>query len=574
MSYQWYQGSKGNTSLPVGTNSATFTTPLLTQTTSYWVRVTNAGGSVDSNAVTVTVQTPPPPSITTQPASTTIAYAGAATLQVTATGAGILSYQWYQGSKGDTSTPIGVNSTTLTTPELTQTTSYWVRITNVVGNIDSSLATVIVLNFSASSLNVGNQISVNFASLSSSGTTFKLSGKLPPGLKFNAKTGLLDGILTKAGAYMATLQVLSGKTVVSTVPLNFQVGAFPASLAGTYEAILEDVQGLPVGSLLVTVGTNIWSASLREKGQKPAAAKGTFILDAGSPTATLNIAFKGKPTISLRMDGNEPIVSAAMGAMTLRGFKLASGAENPPSSIGMAMVLDAGEADGMGFPAGFGWAAGSLIKTGKGSFIGMLPDGTKLTASVSLSTTGQAVLWAQPYKNGGSYLGGVISLTGAGQPAHAHRAIEGNCVWVLQPGERGNPYAFAEGVTVDVACVPMKIPSVGSSLTASIWGSPKNASGEALSWPASYAVDSKFNLTAGVAPIKWKGKINAKNGTFSGSYTIPAGSSPDVAGTAASVSGVFVQEAESGKSKGYGLIRIPAVPKGAFRTSGILVEEL
>jgi hypothetical protein len=62
LTYQWYRGTKPDTSTPVGTpNSATpgFTTPALTATTDYWVRIKSVLGTstvtADSNTVTVTV---------------------------------------------------------------------------------------------------------------------------------------------------------------------------------------------------------------------------------------------------------------------------------------------------------------------------------------------------------------------------------------------------------------------------------------------------------------------------------------------------------------------------------------
>ena len=60
LNFQWYRGSSGDLSNPVdGATSPSFTTPLLTSTTSYWAKVTNSGGSASSEAATVTV-TPPP----------------------------------------------------------------------------------------------------------------------------------------------------------------------------------------------------------------------------------------------------------------------------------------------------------------------------------------------------------------------------------------------------------------------------------------------------------------------------------------------------------------------------------
>jgi hypothetical protein len=52
--YQWYQGFQGQTSSPVakGTDS-TLTTPAINDTSLFWVRVSNACGSVDSQTATV-----------------------------------------------------------------------------------------------------------------------------------------------------------------------------------------------------------------------------------------------------------------------------------------------------------------------------------------------------------------------------------------------------------------------------------------------------------------------------------------------------------------------------------------
>ncbi len=59
--FQWYSGARGDTQSPVGgATSSSFRTPSLTSTTSYWVRVSNSAGHVDSAAATVTVAPPPP----------------------------------------------------------------------------------------------------------------------------------------------------------------------------------------------------------------------------------------------------------------------------------------------------------------------------------------------------------------------------------------------------------------------------------------------------------------------------------------------------------------------------------
>jgi formylglycine-generating enzyme required for sulfatase activity len=140
VTYQWYQGAVGTTTTPVGTNSASFTTPALSATTTYWLRVSNSAGIVNSTLATISCS----PTITSQPASQIIASGSTATLTVTASGSSPLTYQWYQGAVGTTTTPVGTNSASFTTPALSATTTYWVRVSNSLGSVNSTLATVTV----------------------------------------------------------------------------------------------------------------------------------------------------------------------------------------------------------------------------------------------------------------------------------------------------------------------------------------------------------------------------------------------------------------------------------------------
>lgn len=182
MTYQWYTGTTGTTADPIsGATAASYTTPALTSTTSYWVRVSDAHGSADSATATVSVTpppqpppgpspspdpppqpppdptppppTPPPPApppavapaITTQPESRSVTSGQSVTLWVQASGTEPLSYQWFVGASGSTTTPIGgATAASYTTSPLTQTTSFWVRVTNSAGTADSATATITV----------------------------------------------------------------------------------------------------------------------------------------------------------------------------------------------------------------------------------------------------------------------------------------------------------------------------------------------------------------------------------------------------------------------------------------------
>ena len=86
------------------------------------------------------------PNLQAEPESQTIASGQPAILTVLATGTAPIHYQWYQGESGDTSTPLGADSSSLLTSPLTSTTRYWVKISNSKGELNSATATITVEN--------------------------------------------------------------------------------------------------------------------------------------------------------------------------------------------------------------------------------------------------------------------------------------------------------------------------------------------------------------------------------------------------------------------------------------------
>jgi uncharacterized protein YjiK len=109
--------------------------------------VNTTGATILSNATgtgTVINDDIVAPAITAQPSSTTIVSGYATTLSLTATGLPAPTIQWYQGTAGTTTTPVGTNSSSFTTPVLTTTTDFWARVTNTGGSLDSATATVTV----------------------------------------------------------------------------------------------------------------------------------------------------------------------------------------------------------------------------------------------------------------------------------------------------------------------------------------------------------------------------------------------------------------------------------------------
>src|SRR5205823_3033429 len=110
----------------------------------FTVVVSNAAGSVTSNAAALTVNAAPvAPTITTQPASQTVDRERAANFTVTATGTAPLSYQWQKNG-----TAIGAATTASYTTSATTAADngdqFTVGVSNAVGSVTSRPAALTV----------------------------------------------------------------------------------------------------------------------------------------------------------------------------------------------------------------------------------------------------------------------------------------------------------------------------------------------------------------------------------------------------------------------------------------------
>ncbi|MBV6501699.1 MAG: hypothetical protein CJBNEKGG_04217 [Prosthecobacter sp.] len=264
ITYQWYRGSSGDTSNPVGTNSASFTTPVLTSTTSYWVNVSNAENLTGQNSSTATVTVRQPAAITTHPASTSVAGGQSATLSVVATGDAPLTYQWYQGSSGDTSTPVGSNQASFTTPPLAAETSYWVKVTNIANSSGalSNTATVSILAAAAPTVftlsplpTARTGLSYSTTLVATGGTTpynWSLkTGSLPNGLTLSPD-GVLSGTPSGFGSFTFTLEVADQELDTDSREFSLVV----SNLAISTSSLPTAVKGTPFSFSLAASGSN------------------------------------------------------------------------------------------------------------------------------------------------------------------------------------------------------------------------------------------------------------------------------------------------------------------------------
>jgi len=131
--YRWYTVPTGGIALGGQTN-ASYSTPVLTSTTTYYVAINNGFCQSTRTAVTATINTPPG-----APTGTNAARCGTGTVVLNAAGGLAGQYRWYDVPTGGIAIG-GQTNATYTTSSLTSTTPYYVAINN--GTCESLRTTV------------------------------------------------------------------------------------------------------------------------------------------------------------------------------------------------------------------------------------------------------------------------------------------------------------------------------------------------------------------------------------------------------------------------------------------------
>ncbi|MGP0019252.1 MAG: hypothetical protein ACLPHP_11830 [Candidatus Sulfotelmatobacter sp.] len=230
LTYQWKQGTTGIS----GATAASYTTPATSATdngSQFEVTVSNPGGSVTSNAATLSVNSAP--LITVQPANQSVTVGATATFTVAAAGTAPLSYQWQKG----TTNISGATSASYTTPATALTdngSQFDVVVSNSLGNATSNPATLTVTQTAApvdvityqydNGRDGANEAETRLTPANVNSTTF---GKLG----FYSVDGLVDG----QPLYLSQLSIPSKGThnVLYVVTEGDSVYAFDADTGAT-----------------------------------------------------------------------------------------------------------------------------------------------------------------------------------------------------------------------------------------------------------------------------------------------------------------------------------------------------
>jgi Ig-like domain-containing protein len=223
LTYQWLRGST-----KVGTNSPTYTLAATASSDNgakFQVTVSNSVGSVTSSVATLTVTAAATkPTITTQPASTTVTVGQTATFTVVATGTAPLTYQWMKGT-----TNVGTNSPTYTTAATTSADSgdkFQVVVSNSAGSATSSQATLTV-NAAATKPAITTQPKAVSVTVGQTATfTVVATGTAP--LSYQWKKGGTN-VGTNSAAYTTAATTISDNGAQIQVTVSNSAGSTPSN---------------------------------------------------------------------------------------------------------------------------------------------------------------------------------------------------------------------------------------------------------------------------------------------------------------------------------------------------------
>ncbi|HEV2861284.1 MAG TPA: pectinesterase family protein [Pyrinomonadaceae bacterium] len=295
LSYQWRKNGSpvaGNPS--ASTQTLNLTNVQLTDAGSYTAVISNPGGSVTSNPVTLNVSVdpvPPPPAITAPPADTTPVVGTPASLSVSATGNNLF-YQWFKNGAlipGATQQTLGFASA-----QVSDSASYHVVVSNSSGSVASSPAKLLVVsgmqadsfapsNF-ATNVDVDAPLYINFNQAPKAGTTGRLRVFKEDGTPVDTIDMSLATQQRANGSVTFNYRpiIVTGNT--AAVYLHQKL-AYNQSYYVTMEpGVITDSLGAPFGGV---ADSTVWNFSTKTSGPAAGASALTVASDGSGDFATV-----------------------------------------------------------------------------------------------------------------------------------------------------------------------------------------------------------------------------------------------------------------------------------------------
>ncbi|MBL9117050.1 MAG: autotransporter-associated beta strand repeat-containing protein [Verrucomicrobiaceae bacterium] len=267
-------------------------------------------------------------------------------------------------------------------------------------------------------------------------TSFKTTAKLPAGLKFDSKTGVVSGTPTTAtlAPVSVTIEATNPSGLVGTYTFNLTIQPVPGSAIGTFAALLDRqaiVNGGHGGRVdIVTNNVGAYTASVTIGGVKYSAKgnmntllanpTGSATINRKAPLAPLNLAFvvaTGSNTVT-------GTVSIGADSAPFSGWRNVWSKATPATSFkglhNIAMGLGSADDGKVNIPQGTSFAAANIKDTtGMVALNGKAADGMTISTAAPVGPAGQVLLYTAFYKGTGS-LTGVLQVNADA----AHTVVE------------------------------------------------------------------------------------------------------------------------------------------------------
>jgi len=547
LSYQWRKN--GNPINNATSASYVITTTQSTDAGTYSVVVTNGAGTATSDDAVLVLNDPVPvPVITTKPATQTVTFGNAVTFTVAATSSETVTYQWKKDGtaiNGQTGSSYSIGSAAFADEGV-----YTVVVTNSGGSTTSANATLTVAVPTPSltvsgGIPIGGTVALDMTGGHPiTGVTYFATG-LPTGLTLNTTTGQITGVIAAkvAGTVTVTYWAQFGTVKSAVQTVQIVVTTFPAGMVGSFEGLLEDGDGLPVGKItLIVTTTGTFTGTLTTTATKAYSLKGTLALNGDYSAGSATVAAYA---LSVSVSSGSVLTAAITGVGdTNTGVKLASYAKGQTSPWTGSYTLTLGDPVNMGggtAPEGDGYATVKIGTTGALVVTGKLADGTALTGTLAAGTDGSYRWYLKPYKTAGSYLGGWLPLTERSEEPGRYEASSADFYWKKPAAASDKLYPAGFGpVALAVDMQKWNAPSAGTSLGSRLGVGAGGGSlalvidGAGLSngGANTYTLPTLLNLGSAGAfsvgdatnPTTLSLTVTTSTGAFTGSFTLKDGS--------------------------------------------------
>lgn len=423
---------------------------------------------------------------------------------------------------------------------------------------------------------------------------FQAAG-LPPGLRFNAATGSLNGAPSKPGTYTIKVRALHGKTWGQWQEMTLEVLAWPTHATGGFVALLarESALNQSLGGLLQVTTTSLGqlTGSLRVGGQNFVFRSQLAGNPGESPTAAITLPRRGLPplVLSLSWDAEKGLTGLLGNGTTtapLAGWKKTWDAKANPAPLELrgqfnaVLPLASNDADPRPVPQGSGWTILRIDGSGMAVFTGKTAEGTRFTSALPLGPDGEIALWSMPVNSPSSLMG---------QAEITDNRLDGSVGWVKLPQTgRSWPQGFGtatEPVRLSTKGARYTIPASGTALAA--WGLPAAYPNALVATPETIAFSFAVNPNGSVAMAKpgsaanlnfAKIAINLRDGLITGSWVIsdidPNNPAKKLNRTATFETLILSRDDVSAGAFANGFHLVPALPAaGQFASSTLMVSE-